>query len=132
MPVDIQFSENKRYIVYSFTDPLDMPGLFEAYKKEKEYRDSVPYTVHSIVDMSQLKRIPPNWLTAKAGPGLTHPRSGEMLFVGLSVGLKVLLRTILRIMRYDRVHFFDTREEADAHMAQLVAVPVDSSAAVQA
>lgn len=120
MPVEIQFSENKRYIVYVITDPVNINELLDSYKQEKIYRDSVDYVVHSIVDMSRLSRIPPNWLTAKAGPGLTHPRSGEMLFVGLSKGFKLILNTIFRITRYTKMKFFDTREEADAHMATLI------------
>lgn len=119
MPVDIQLSEDRRYIVYTISDPLNMNDLFEAYKQEKIFRDSVPHTVHSIVDMAGIKRIPPNWLTSKSGPGLTHPRSGSMLFVGLSPGFKIILQTISKIMRYNRMKFFDTRAEADAYMAQL-------------
>lgn len=114
MPVDIEFSPNKRYIVYTITDPMNMPELFEAYAKEKSYRDSVSHTVHSIVDMSRIRRIPPNWLTAKAGPGLTHPRSGYMILVGLSVGFKIILQMIMKVMQFDKVRFVETREEANA------------------
>lgn len=120
MPVNIEFSSDKRYIVYTITDPMNMTELMNAYAQERTFRDSVPYTLHSIVDMSQIKRIPPNWLTAKAGPGLTHPRSGFMLFVGLSMGFKMILQTIMKIMRYEKIHFFDTRTEADAFMAELL------------
>jgi hypothetical protein len=56
--------------------------------------------------MSSIRRIPPNWLVAKAGPGLTHPRSGRMLFVGISPGLSIIIRTILRIARYEKMLFF--------------------------
>ena len=114
MPVDIEFSSNKRYIVYTITDPIEMTELFEAYATEKAYRDSVPHTVHSIVDMSRIRRIPPNWLTAKAGPGLTHPRSGYMIFVGLSTGFKMLLQMIMRLMQYNKTEFVETREQANA------------------
>jgi len=120
MPVDIHLSEDQTHLVYHMSDPLTMEQLFTAYHQEKEYRDTVPHVLHSIIDMSQLKRIPPNWLFAKAGPGLTHPRSGEMLFVGVSVGIKMILQTILKIVRYERIRFFDTRAEADNYLALMI------------
>ena len=120
MPVNIEFNADQHFIVYTITDPLNMKELFDAYEKEKAFRDSVPYTIHSIVDMSGIKRIPPNWLTAKAGPGLSHPRSGYMLFVGLSLGFKMILQTIMKIMRYEKIGFYDTRQEANSFMMEIV------------
>ncbi|MBZ0291770.1 MAG: hypothetical protein K8L99_04310 [Anaerolineae bacterium] len=121
MPVNVELSENKRYIIYNIIEPLVMEELLDAYKQEKVYRDSIPHVMHSIVDMSQIRKIPREWLTAKSGPGLTHPRSGTMLFVGISPGLNILIRTITKFMRYDRMQFFDTREEAEAYMQELIA-----------
>ena len=120
MPVEVRLTDDQTHLVYEMIDPVNMEQLLKAYEQEKIYRDSVADTVHSIVDMSKMKRIPPNWLIAKAGPGLTHPRSGEMLFVGVSVGLKMILGTILKIVRYERIRFFDTRSDAEAYMAVLV------------
>lgn len=120
MPVQLQLSDDRRYLVYTITEPFKLDDLMLAYQEERRLRDSVPYTLHSITDMSGMKRIPPNWLTAKAGPGFTHPRSGEILIVGVSFGLKIILDTILKITRSQRMKFFLTREQADAYMAELV------------
>ncbi|MBI5666419.1 MAG: hypothetical protein HZC41_00305 [Chloroflexi bacterium] len=120
MPVHLQLSDDQRYLIYTITEPLSLDELMLAYQQERVYRDSLPYTVHSIVDMSGIKRIPANWLTAKAGPGLTHPRSGEILFVGVSFGIKIILDTLMKITRYQRMKFFQTRAEADAYMAELL------------
>ncbi len=121
MPVDVQLSENRRYLVYTITDPLKIEELMEAYQQEKALRDSIPYTLHSITDMTQVKNIPASWLTAKAGPGLTHPRSGMMLFVGLSPGLRMIINVIMQVMRFTRFKSFNTRPEADAFMQTLIA-----------
>lgn len=121
MPVHVNLDENKEYLIYSLSDPLKIEELLAAYRQEKEYRDSLPYTLHSIVDMSTVKRIPPNWLLAKAGPGLTHPRSGEILIVGVSRGLKILLETILKITNFKRMRFFVARPEADVYLRELLA-----------
>jgi hypothetical protein len=120
MSVQLHLSEDRRYLIYTITEPFNLDELLLAYTQERSLRDSIPYTLHSITDMSGVKRIPPNWLTAKAGPGLTHPRSGEILIVGVSFGLKIILDTILKITRSQRMKFFRTRAEADAYMADLV------------
>jgi hypothetical protein len=120
MPVQLQFSENKRYIIYKLSDPLDMNELQRVYQDEKAYRDSVEHTVHSIVDMSRVKGIPRNWLTAKSGPGLKHPRSGKMLFVGISNALKTLVSLILDMMRYRKMEFYDSYEQAEKRMQELL------------
>lgn len=121
MPVSVKLSDDKTHLIYEFEEPLSIQELMTAYQQEKEFRNAIPHTVHSIVDMSTVRRIPPNWLVAKAGPGLTHARSGRMLFVGLSYGLQIIINTILKITRYDRMKFFKTREEAEAFMAELIA-----------
>jgi hypothetical protein len=120
MPVHLQLSQDQRYLVYEISEPLNMNELLQAYEKEKQYRDSLPHVVHSIVDMSKMRRIPVNWLTAKAGPGLTHPRSGEMLFVGLSIGIRMIVETILKLMNYKRMRLFSTRQEAEDYMTELI------------
>ncbi len=120
MPVHLQLSETQRYLIYEISEPFVLDELMQAYEQERQYRDSLPHTVHSIVDMSQLKRIPANWLTAKAGPGLKHPRSGEILFVGVSVGIQMIVDVVFRITGNKRMKFFNTRAEADAYMAQLI------------
>jgi len=121
MPVSVQLSDDKTHLIYEFEEPLEIQELMDAYAQEKELRNSIAGTVHSIVDMSTVRRIPPNWLVAKAGPGLTHPRSGRMLFVGISPGLRIIINTILKITRYQRMKFFETREEAEAFMTELTA-----------
>lgn len=120
MPVDIQLNPEKRCIIYTLTEPFQLNELFEAYSIEKQYRDNTEHVLHSIVDMSHMKRIPPSWLTAKSGPGFNHPRSGTIIFVGLSVGFKIVIQTILKVIRYDRMKAFDTRAEANEYLDMLL------------
>lgn len=128
MPVNVRLSDDKRYLIYEMSEPLEIAELMDAYRQEREYRDAHDYTMHSLVDMSKVNRIPPNWLTAKAGPGLTHARSGRMVFVGISYGLRIIVQTILKIARYDKMQFFDTYEEALDYMVELVELTIASEA----
>ena len=120
MPVSLQLSPDQYHLIYELEEPLEIKELMEAYNQEKVHRDSIPHTVNSIVDMSKINRIPANWLVAKAGPGLTHPRSGHILFVGVSYGLRIMVQIILKITKYERIQFFESREEAEAKMIELV------------
>ncbi|MCL4247457.1 MAG: hypothetical protein KJ065_04865 [Anaerolineae bacterium] len=120
MPVEIEFILDQRVLVYQISDPFEIEELMEAYQKERTLRDSVPHTVHSIVDMSRVAKIPKSWLTAKAGPGFTHPRSGIIILVGLTLGLKRIVQVILRITKYPRLRYFDTRDEAEAFVRDLL------------
>jgi hypothetical protein len=120
MPVSIELSDNNRYIIYEMSDPVNMDELMHAYAKERKFRDEHDHTMHSIVDMSGVGRIPPRWLTAKAGPGLTHPRSGFMVFTGVSLGLRIVLDTILKFARYEKVIMAESREDAQAKMMEIL------------
>lgn len=121
MPVHVILSDDKRYLIYNFEEPLKIGELLEAYQVEREYRDSIPYILHSIIDLSGVRGIPRNWLIAKAGPGLTHPRSGEILIFGISHPIHVAINTILKITRYERMRFFSTQHEALEHLRDLIA-----------
>lgn len=121
MPVELEFILDQRVLVYQISDPFEIEELMEAYDQEKAFRDSMPHVVHSIVDMSGLTKIPRSWLTAKAGPGFSHPRSGIIMLVGLTPGLKLILQVILRITKYPRLRYFDKRDEAEAFVRKLLA-----------
>ncbi len=127
VPVNLQISDDQTHLIYEFSDPINMDELVEAYKQERAFRDSIPHVIHSIVDMSQLKRIPANWLVAKAGPGFTHPRAGEIAFVGLSVSLQMIVSTISKLVGYKRLKVFGSRAEAEAYIKALVAKQPASS-----
>jgi hypothetical protein len=63
MPVHVRLSADQTHLIYEFEEPLEIQELMEAYIKEKDFRNAVPHTVHSIVDMSSIRRIPPiGWL----------------------------------------------------------------------
>jgi hypothetical protein len=120
MPVKFDVIYNGYFIHYTIADPWTIAELHDGYKLELLHRDSKPHVVHSITDFSKVKQIPSNWLTAKAGPGLKHERSGEMLFVGLSRPMKLIVDTILKLTSFKRVRLFDTMDEAHAYARALL------------
>ena len=121
MPVVLEIVEDGFVLHYTISDPWEVPDLLKAYDDERAHRDSVSHVVHSINDLSTARRIPKNWWSARQGPGLTHPRSGEMVFFGLAPGIKILVDTILKATRYRRVKVFDNADDAWAYVRSLVA-----------
>ncbi len=81
MPVRLQIIEDGFVLHYTISDPWEVSELLTAYDEERAHRDSVAHVVHSINDLSGTRKIPRNWWSARQGPGLTHPRSGEMVFL---------------------------------------------------
>lgn len=132
MPVAINLIEDGYVIHYEFTEPFLIEELLTAYQQELAFRNAAPHTLHSLTDFSKVTGIPKNWLQARSGPGLKHPRSGEMIFVGVRPGLKILLNTILKITRYERIKLFDTPEAAMAYAHQLAEETKKQTAAVAA
>jgi hypothetical protein len=126
MPVNVKLNFDETYLIYELEDPLTVQQLLAAYEKEKQFRDATQRQLHSMVDLSMVRSIPRNWLTTKVGPGFTHPRSGRILLVGTSVGIRIIVETILKIVRYKKVQFFDTRQEAEAHIAALLEKPAST------
>lgn len=120
MPINVKFDENNQYVIYEISSPYEMNDLYEAYKKEKEFRDATQNTVHMVVEIAGATNLLSNWLSSKATPGLTHPRSGQMLLVGFSSGLRMAVEVVLQVTRYKGVRFFKTRAEADAHLQTLI------------
>ncbi len=120
MPVTLDLIEDGRVLYYQFTDPVEISELLALYKKEAQLRDAVSYPLHSITDFSGLHRIPQNWLQARHGPGLKHTRSGEMLFVGLKPGLKILIDVILKVTRYQRVKLYTSMDEALSYIRSVI------------
>lgn len=120
MPVKIDLIEDGYVIFYEIADPFEIEDLLTAYQQESEYRNATTHTMHSLTDFTQMRRIPKNWLQARHGPGLKHPRSGEMIFVGVKPGLKVLLDVILKVTKYQRIKLFNTMEQAQPYVKALV------------
>lgn len=121
MPVTVELSYDGYVLHYVIAEPWEINDLLSAYEQERKLRDAATHTLHSLIDFSQARHIPKNWLQARHGPGLKHPTSGVMVCVGISPGLKILLEMIFRVANYKSIKLCDTIEDAHAYLAPLVA-----------
>jgi hypothetical protein len=129
MAVHLEKQYDGYVLHYTFTDPLDLNDLVLAYQEERRIRDATPHTVNGLVDFRKLTTAPKNWLAARNGPGLSHPRSGQIVIVGMNTMLKILVDTIMSVAKFKRIKTFDTIEAAHEYISVLV---TDQKAAYQA
>ncbi len=120
MPITVKLTYDNYVLHYEFTDPWDIPDLIAAFEEERRLRESMDHTLHSIIDFSQTHTLPRNWLQARHGPGLSHAKTGEMVCVGLSSGLKMMIDIIMRLANFKRMKLLATLEEAHAYIVPLV------------
>lgn len=128
MPIEFKIEDDGWIIHYNITDPLEIKELLETYKQERAHRDATPHLVHSITNMTGVRRIPRNFMSAGSGPGLKHPRSGELIIIGLSPMLSRIIEPILRLARFNRLKVMKTEAEAFAQLRTLIAVSKNAAA----
>jgi hypothetical protein len=121
MPVTLELIEDGYVLHYTISDPWESADLMNMYPKELAYRDSTPHVIHSITDLSASRRIPKNWLQLRAGPGINHPRGGEIVLFGLNPGINIIVDTILRATRSTRMRVFKDEAKAWEYIRELAA-----------
>ncbi|MEP7285178.1 MAG: hypothetical protein ABI947_05365 [Chloroflexota bacterium] len=128
MPVTFHFQENDRIMLWTLTDPWNVPDLMSFYKQAEVVLNNAPYIVHSLIDFRQARHIPAGALKARQTNTWDHPRSGQTVVVGAAPLLKKTLEALFRIMRFDRLKFFDGEAEARAYLRDLIAQETESHA----
>jgi hypothetical protein len=122
MPVELTFLENGRVAYYKMTEPWNVQAVTALYARDAEYRDSVEFKVHTIIDLTEIRRVPATILASRAGsPALQHPRRGHTLVVGAPAQLKTLIEVITRVARFDDAHLMDTLDEGWAYLREVIA-----------
>ena len=122
MPITAETRENGRVRYYVITDPWKTNDLIAEYPGDQAYRDSVDFTVHMLMNISQMKHIPPGLLAArKDAPALKHRRSGYLVMIGAGTFPRVMAETIFKLAHYERAVFVDTEEEAWAFIRKVIA-----------
>lgn len=122
MPITAETRDDGHVRYFVITDPWQTSDLIAQYPADREYRDSVDFTVHMLMNISQMKHIPPGLLAArKDAPALSHRRSGYLVMIGAGTFPRVMAETIFKLAHYDRAVFFDTEEEGWAYIRKVIA-----------
>ena len=114
MPATLETREDGRVQFFSISDPFSLPELTSLYPADDAYRNSVNFTVHTLIDLTALKHLPSGILGTRTGaPILSHPRSGQIVLTGAVPLAKALGEMIARLTRINqtKVNFFRTVDE---------------------
>jgi len=121
MPITMQLRENGHVAHYVLTDPWETADLVRLYPQGLAYRKSVPYPVHTLMDISAVQRVPSNILAARRGaPAFVYPNSGEVVMVGAHGFPQKIAEMIFKLAHYERVRFFDTEIEGWNYLRQVL------------
>jgi hypothetical protein len=120
MPVTLDIRENGRVSYYVISDPWTTSELMALYPQDSDHRNSVSYVVHSIMNVSGIKRLPTDVIRARQNaPGL-KPNSGQLVMVGANAFARRTAETIFRLAHYNRARFFDTEEQAWSYLRRMI------------
>jgi hypothetical protein len=121
MPVDLEMKENARVMFWRFVDPWSLAELKPLTIQARDILQEATFTVHSFADLRQAHHVPSGVLSTRQVTTWHHPRSGQLVILGASPFIKIMLETIFRIARFDRFRLFDDEAEALAYLRGLIA-----------
>ena len=121
MPLNLQMLDDGHIISIVITDPFVMTHLFDQYGTIKAHLDKMPFKVHTIVDLSNLRNVPSGALGGRNSPPISHPNSGFVAIIGGSNFARSIIEVAFKITGYNRVRFFTSDETALAFLRDAAA-----------
>jgi len=121
MPVTMELRENGRVLYYTISEPWTLKELMDRYPEEQAYRDSVAHTVHELVNLSRIGKIPPNALAARHIPAFSHSKSGFFVIVSSNILVQRLAQTIFQLARSRQLRFFESEDKGWEFIRQALA-----------
>ena len=128
MPVSLAIEESGHLIHYVFSNPWEIAEVEATFKQDIAHRDSVAFTVHSLLDIGKGHDIPIGALRLRSTPAINHPRKGYMVMVGVTPLILALSDTVFRITHTEKVKTFATEDQALAFLRQVIEEETNSPA----
>src|SRR5690242_17175707 len=111
MPVTMEIQRDGRLLVWKFSHPWTVEEVASFASEVKNRMDNAPWMIHSLVDLREMKAIPPRVLSLRNTSTWNHPHSGYTLFLGGSAFAQSLVNTLFRLVHFERIKFFGTEQE---------------------
>src|SRR5262249_17505630 len=121
MPVELELKENGRVMLWRFSDPWSLVELKPLTLQARDIFQKATFTVHSMADLRQARRVPSGVLSTRQVTTWQHARSGQLVLLGASAFARLMMETVFRIARFDRFRFFEDEAEALAYLRGLIA-----------
>ncbi len=122
MPISLTLRHDGHVLFVQIVDPWDTAALKKLLADTRNHLDHVSCKVHTLVDVSQVKAIPRGPLQGILGDmNLSHPNRGVVIMVGASSAMRALARVVFSMVHFGQGQFYETEEEAWAHIEALLA-----------
>ena len=121
MPIKQEILEDGWIVYVKYTDPWTLADLNSQFAEDQAYRDSVPHTVHALVDVGSVKTVPLGVLKARYSPSFLHPRHGQVIGVVSNSYIRLLAITVSQLIQFEDVLLFENLDDALAHLRRVTA-----------
>lgn len=112
MPIVNEIREDGHAIYQRYTDPWTLAELVELVARNGQYRDQVPFPIHSVVNIEALRLGPGMDFPIRNLPAFTHPRRGHIAVVGAAPIGRIYLEFIRDMEEHPAMKFFEKEAEA--------------------
>lgn len=122
MPATITLEENDRVLHIVFSDPLTVDECIEAEQQGTSWADSLPYNLHTFLDVRDLHHVPQGFLKLREAAGFTKMKSGTTVILGASIYLQRVADIIFTLTGNRSTRFFpaDAADQAMGYLRQII------------
>ena|SRR5260221_6966006 len=122
MPVESYPIDDGRILYVAFIDPFTTEEMEDIWARNHEIRSRATHKLHLLLDLRQLKMPPPRGaIRGWRDSSVTHPNAGNIAIVGGNAITRLIANTVFKLARFDRGQFFESYEDALAHLREVVA-----------
>ena len=113
MTIVMELRENNKVIYYHVTPPTTLREVVQTYPKNEALRDQYQHTIHTILDLSDVRLLPTDILAVRhSSPSLRHPRSGMVFVVTTNAFIVGIAEILSRLANTNRIRVVRTVDEA--------------------
>jgi hypothetical protein len=121
MPVHHTVYQDKHVFHLKFVDPWSMDELLRLNRIASDYKSTVHYKVHAIIDATGIKRLPNDIFQAHTAPNFRHPNSGALLLIGANTLVRTITVLVHKLASGEGTYFFETEAEAWVQLEAILA-----------
>jgi hypothetical protein len=120
MPVTMEMRENNRISYWMFEDPWTVGELVKISKEANPIFETITHKFHTLT-VVKARQIPAGVLQVRQIGSWSNPMSGELVVVNAPPVARSIVEVLTRLVRFNRVHFFDTEDQGWKYLNEVLA-----------
>ncbi len=114
MTIEVELLRDGRVLLQRYSDPITLTEISANVKRvQAEIMDKATQPVHTIVDMTQVHKLPSNMLSGGVDSiKAVHPMSGQIVIVSNNQFINVMANVFKRIVDKYKVTVVHTVDDA--------------------